>query len=384
MSEPIETTEAGDDLNAIQTAWQSLGTLIHRALGTPTEAADPESPPAATTESIALTSDLVPLIERAVRADNTVPLKVIQPGWGSSGYYSSELLQRDGPRVFTEGLHMYLDHPTDSENSERPERSVKDLAGRLTSNATWQENGPAGPGLYADAEVFAPFRDVLDEIAPHIGVSIRAAGRISEGERDGRTGRIVEELVQAESVDWVTRAGAGGQVVTIMESARNARHPITQAVAESVRDGHRRVVATNKEATVAEQTTELQEARAEIATLRTEMARLSGLRLLDEARNAATTQLATVDLPAFARRRIVESVASDPPETDGVLDRAALTAAVEAQVTAWRTDLAEAGASTGAIVGMGAPEQLTEAQVSERLSAAFARLGLPTDAATTR
>jgi len=340
--------------------------------------------PATTTESIALTSDLVPLIERAVRDDNTVPLKVIQPGWGASGFYSSELLQRDGPKVFTEGLHMYLDHPTDSENSERPERSVKDLAGRLTSDAYWQENGAAGPGLYADAEVFAPFRDVLDEIAPHIGVSIRAAGRISEGERDGRSGRIVEELVQAESVDWVTRAGAGGQVVTIMESARNAQHPLNQAVIAGIREGARQVVATTKEPTMTDQVNELQEARNEIATLRTELSRLSGLRLLDEARSTATALLATVDLPAFAKRRILESVSADPAEKDGTLDKDALKGAVEAQVTAWRTDLAEAGTSTGEIVGMGASEQLTEAQVTERLSSAFARLGLPTDAATTR
>lgn len=346
----------------------------------------PVGAPAATTESIALTSDLVPLIERAVRADNTVPLKVIQPGWGSSGYYSSELLQRDGPKVFTEGLHMYLDHPTDSENSERPERSVKDLAGRLVSDAYWQENGAAGPGLYADAEVFAPFRDVLDEIAPHIGVSIRAAGRISEGERDGRTGRIVEELVQAESVDWVTRAGAGGQVVTIMESARNIQTPtpVAQAIYEGIRNGALRAAATTKEPTMTDQVNDLQEARNEIATLRTELSRLSGLRILDEARSNASALLATVDLPAFAKRRILESVSADPAEKDGVLDKDALKGAVEAQVTAWRTDLAEADTATGAIVGMGATEQLTESQVQEQLSAAFVRLGLPIDAATTR
>jgi len=133
-----------------------------------------------------------------------------------------------------------------------------------------------------------------------------------------------------------------------------------------------------------DQVNELQEARNEIATLRTELSRLSGLRLLDEARSTATALLATVDLPAFAKRRILESVSADPAEKDGTLDKDALKGAVEAQVTAWRTDLAEAGTSTGEIVGMGASEQLTEAQVTERLSSAFARLGLPTDAATTR
>ncbi|MGE4535418.1 hypothetical protein, partial [Halomonas sp.] len=75
--------------------------------------------------------DLVPLVEKAVRRDGTVPIKIIQPGWGSSGHYSKAVLQRDGPKVFTKGLHMYIDHPTPTEEAERPERSVNGLGGVL-------------------------------------------------------------------------------------------------------------------------------------------------------------------------------------------------------------------------------------------------------------
>lgn len=335
--------------------------------------ADADATPEAASESVALTSELVPLIERAVRSDNTVPLKLIQPGWGSSGYYSADVLKRDGPGIFTEGLHMYLNHPTETEAQERPERDVRDLAGRLTSNATWQENGAAGPGLYADAEVFQPFRGVLDELAPHIGVSIRAGGLVSEGEAGGQRGRIVEQLVRADSVDYVTRAGAGGQVVTIMESARSAQ-AAPQATPTAPATGPAAGTAQVQEAQVEE---ELREMRTENAAMKAQLARLSGLRLLDEARSAASTQLATVDLPSFAKRRILEAVTADPAEADGVLDKAALTAAVEAAVTSWRTDLAEASGSY-AIEGMGpgSGEPISDEDLDGVLGEAFQAMGL--------
>ena len=37
-------------------------------------------------EEAAIAGDFIPLVERAVRADSTIPVKIIQPGWGSSGH----------------------------------------------------------------------------------------------------------------------------------------------------------------------------------------------------------------------------------------------------------------------------------------------------------
>jgi hypothetical protein len=45
-------------------------------------------------------SELIPLTEGAVRKDGTALIKLIQPGWGSSGYYPAAVLERDGPTVF--------------------------------------------------------------------------------------------------------------------------------------------------------------------------------------------------------------------------------------------------------------------------------------------
>jgi len=168
-----------------------------------------------------LQGDLVPLMEAtALRRDGTMEIKIIQPGWGTSGYYSADVLKRDGPKVFTEGLQMFLDHPTVTEEMERPERSVRDLAASLVSTASYKENHPDGPGLYADALVQQPYRDFLADLAPNIGVSINAEGKATTGKAEGRDGRLIQSIEHARSVDFVTAAGAGGQICQLYESRR--------------------------------------------------------------------------------------------------------------------------------------------------------------------
>ncbi len=48
--------------------------------------------------AVAIGGDYVQLREGAVAADGSAQIKLIQPGWGSSGYYSPEVLKRDGRR----------------------------------------------------------------------------------------------------------------------------------------------------------------------------------------------------------------------------------------------------------------------------------------------
>jgi hypothetical protein len=145
---PDELTEAGrvlsaENQGALVAAFRSLRGVLKKAMGVDPidDSADAmpadNTPPAKeSADELHLTSDLVPLVEASKRKDGTVPLKIIDAGWGSSGYYSADVLKRDGPKVFTSGLHMYLDHPSVTEEADRPERSVKDLAGeRGTSGA---------------------------------------------------------------------------------------------------------------------------------------------------------------------------------------------------------------------------------------------------------
>lgn len=140
---------------------------------------------------------------------------------GSSGYYPAEVLRRDGATAFPAGTHVYLDHPKESDEKERPERSVRDLAGYLVDEASFEE-GQDGRGLFARIQFTEEIKDRIRALAPVVGLSIRANGEIEKGP-NGR--KIVRSVKEGLSVDVVTRAGAGGRLVTMSESSKSESPP---------------------------------------------------------------------------------------------------------------------------------------------------------------
>jgi hypothetical protein len=151
----------------------------------------------------------------------TIPVKIIGPGWGSSAYYSKEMIQKTGPGVFKKGTQMFWNHATSSQESERPEGDLNDLAAVFTEDAKWDDNGLKGPGLYTRAKVFSDYATQVEEKGAHIGVSINALVKAHEGEAEGKRGRLADSFVHAFSTDFVTKAGAGGApIVPALESAR--------------------------------------------------------------------------------------------------------------------------------------------------------------------
>lgn len=157
--------------------------------------------------------------EAAKPASGTGMLDVllIDEGWGSSGYYGAEMLQEAAKdKVFPAGTQMFINHPTMTESEERPVRDLNYLAAVLTEDATFDETAK---GLRGQVKTFPAWRESLSEMAPYIGVSIRAAADVEEGEADGRTGLIVSRITEGLSVDFVTKAGRGGKVIEVLESA---------------------------------------------------------------------------------------------------------------------------------------------------------------------
>src|SRR5690625_2569762 len=138
-------------------------------------------------------------------------VKVIEAGQGSSAFYPERVLE-DYASVFRAGTHVYMDHPTMSEEFERPERSALDLMGKLVTEAEYQDGA-----LYAEVEFYDRFAQIITEMADDVGLSIRALGTAEEGE-DGTP--ILTSFVEVLSVDVVTRAGAGGALIEMLESAR--------------------------------------------------------------------------------------------------------------------------------------------------------------------
>lgn len=138
-------------------------------------------------------------------------IRIIVPGQGSSGIYTTENLAESAP-LFKAGTEMFIDHPTETEEWERPERSIRDYAGVFLEDATVGEDG----ALYTVCKVFSGVNDLIKDKWEHIGVSINAWCN----EPIAETG-VVPVFAGVRSVDFVTAPGAGGGIVDLLESNRN-------------------------------------------------------------------------------------------------------------------------------------------------------------------
>jgi hypothetical protein len=126
---------------------------------------------------------------------------LITPGKGSSGIYTEETLRNFGPSAFVKGTHSYVDHP----RSEEDVRSPKNLIGVLAEDAYYQE----GVGLVAELDIMPHWKEFVEAVAPHTGLSIYAMG---EGNYNDDGEVVVESLVPhtQNSVDLVSYPGRPG------------------------------------------------------------------------------------------------------------------------------------------------------------------------------
>ena len=176
-------------------------------------------------------------------------VKIIDVGEGSSAEYTEEALRdAEARRIFPAGTHMYLDHAGVGRRGPHGERSIKDLASVLTSDARYDENERA---LVAESEAMDGYQETLKSLAPHVGLSISATAEVNPPARSGGK-PVVSRFLAAESVDWVARAGRGGQVLSILESAgvveeaavNDRRDQIDRAVRDMYRDPDRDIWAS--------------------------------------------------------------------------------------------------------------------------------------------
>ena len=161
--------------------------------------------------------------EASSLGDGKYRIRIIVPGQGSSGIYTAENLAASAP-LFKAGTEMFIDHPTESEEWERPERSIRDYAGVFLEDATVGEDG----ALYTVCKVFSAVNDLIRDKWEHIGVSINAWCN----EPVAETG-VVPVFAGVRSVDFVTAPGAGGAVIDLLESNRNDNYVKEGTVDES-------------------------------------------------------------------------------------------------------------------------------------------------------
>lgn len=164
------------------------------------------------------------LKESASTAPGRYRIRIIEGNrMGSSGFYSREVIERDGPQVFSIGTHVFLDHLTETEEWDRPEGSVRNLAGVIDSEPVYEEAAESNgniEGLYADVQFFPMYADLIKSIAPHVGMSIRALAEADYREVGNDLVPVITKLIEGISVDVVTMAGAGGKILQAIESAK--------------------------------------------------------------------------------------------------------------------------------------------------------------------
>jgi hypothetical protein len=159
-----------------------------------------------------------------VKKGSTYEATILREGPGNPedrNAYTREALRGAVAGGLFEGLQCYANHPTPSEERERPERDVRQLVGHFREARYLEEGGAArvrakfvpieGPGY---EWVTSLIESALGSVPgrPLIGISIDGYGHApDQQEINGRTYSMVREVTHLGSADIVTRAGAGGQ-----------------------------------------------------------------------------------------------------------------------------------------------------------------------------
>ncbi len=266
-------------------------------------------------------------------ARTSYPVLMITPGTGASAHYSPEVLKKAaGDGKFPAKTFMYWNHPTDAEESARPEGNLDDLAAVTTSPGVWNENGAKGPGIYANAKPMADYAEKIESRAPHVGLSIRAGGTKSGKVVNGKPDLASIDYV--ESVDYVTRAGRGGMALAESEK-------FTQLL-ESFNEGE---VSDMDAAEIKK----LQESHAASLAL---IEKLQRRALRADALELAGAILGTTSLDEAQRKFVANLVVErEIPVKEGALDAPKFTEAINAAASAYSATLP----ATGGVRGLGAP-----------------------------
>jgi hypothetical protein len=172
--------------------------------------------------------------------DRTAKVVLITEGLGNlrdKNYYTKSAIE-SAIEVFN-GKQFYIDHPDKEEEENRPERSVRDLAGYFSDTALGSVKDPdTGEELsacfatlhFAESDAgnlalqqvktalqyqqqFAGGKDV------YCGISINAGGISEPGEIEGMEVNVVHQIEDAFSADIVTKPARGGKFLAILTEA---------------------------------------------------------------------------------------------------------------------------------------------------------------------
>lgn len=236
---------------------------------------------------------------------------IIVQGESANGRHYTEAALHSGIPIFS-GRPVFADHPTSVEETQRPERSVRDVVGRLGQAYVGQDKH-AQPALRAPLIISESETGLRTKIKEGIlgDLSIHAQG---SGRRNGDGVFVVERFLAHPhtSVDLVT-VGAAGGYVDLAESLRETE------TNEATAEGNTAPLPDPVFAVSVETTTPVQEAEpsAEILRLRESQHQLleENTRLFRQARSLEgglhlQRLLRDSTLPTPSRQRILEQAKS--------------------------------------------------------------------------
>jgi len=158
-------------------------------------------------------------------------VQIIRPGWGNSrdnNFYSREMLQKHA-QAFA-GAKMY--------ESEHGDKTTRDWVSTIQEIKGFTDDGaPIAHVAVHDPGFAQRIRNLKAAgLLEKMECSILASGSAKPFELAGRKGRQVESITEVSSVDWVTRAGAGGKALSLAENGGTMpdQENQTVAVAETV------------------------------------------------------------------------------------------------------------------------------------------------------
>lgn len=235
-----------------------------------------------------------------------VAVTIITPGKGSSGEYPPETIKKlaESP-IWDSPVHMYMNHATGSERASRPEGDIRELAGVIDGRPVVDDSG----ALVGRAKIFPEYRDFIRERAPYIGVSINASGIMAPGKD-----RVIQEITQVDSVDFVTKPGRGGKITAVLESSREVDGmaniveadgvPVAKPAPAPAQDAPK---AESPE--VAELKKQVEDLKAERDELKAKVEELEADSAKKDAEAVVAEAFRNVDAP-MTRKMLVESAAS--------------------------------------------------------------------------
>jgi len=323
-------------------------------------------------------SDFVSLSEATVTGKGIATIVVIKPGLNASKerYYSPETLKRDFGLF--EGVKMYADHPTEADEKQRPERSIKDWVATL-KNVRMDEKGQIiGEAVIVEPWMQAKLASLRDKgMLTEMGISINAVGTATKGEIEGVKTNVIERIVRVRSVDFVTEAGAGGMVQMYESGPENDVDIITLDTLRERRPDLVKTIETEAKAVImlevkktVELTEKVKELETNIVTLTTERDELKvKITEAEKAKAKADAQaiikeaVAKAELPDAAKARLTNQF-KDAEKADGVAE------AIKAE-----SEYINALKEAGKVKGMGANKPDTEAD-HKALVESFKRTGM--------